>query len=94
MYEVRVFRGTQEVTGAGTPFTTALDLEAALSTHDLLARHLYAAVARAGGKPQVEAHLYHLEIRATDSQGRGRGNTLFRFALPVDPQVFRAEWTR
>lgn len=82
-FELRVLRGGRPVEGA--TFVAVLDLTDILGTRDLLERHIYAVCDRVGER-RDRAHLFVLEVRETDSDGKGTGEVLHRVALPVEPQ--------
>ncbi len=83
-FELRVIRAGRQVDTA--TFVAVLDLRDVIGTPDLLERHIYAVAAR-DGRGRAEAHLFVLEVRDTNDQGKGHGDLLFRAALPIDPEV-------
>lgn len=64
------------------PFLSSVDLEDGTATADTLNRHLLGAVLRANAHRR-DAHRFHLEFRAIDGDGKGRGPVLFRWAMPA-----------
>lgn len=82
-FELRVIRQGREVRDA--VYVAVLDLDDVEGTRDLLERHILAAAERAGERHQ--AYLFTLDVRATDREGRGHGEPIFRVALPVAPEV-------
>lgn len=84
LYELRFYREGRPVTSL-PPILYPLDLSDVETTRDLLKRHLLGAVERSGAH-QAEAHLFHLEAHATQD-GRGYGDPVFRFALPINPEA-------
>ncbi|MER7166746.1 hypothetical protein ABT336_11880 [Micromonospora sp. NPDC000207] len=64
-------------------FLDGLDLDDADGTNDTLDRHVLGAALRAGANRR-EIHQFHLELRAIDGDGKGRGPVLFRWVPPAD----------
>ncbi|MER7331731.1 MULTISPECIES: hypothetical protein [unclassified Micromonospora] len=81
IYELRVFKDGREVRGM-EPFLTSVDLADGDATADTLNRHLLGSALRAGAH-RSEAHRFHLEFRDIDTDGKGRGPVLFRWAMPA-----------
>lgn len=89
IYEIKVFRDGRELRDSDiNPFLTGLDLTDAEVTADLLNRHLHGAARRSGAR-QDEIHLFHMEIRDVNHEGRGMGRPLFRWVLPAAPEEER-----
>jgi hypothetical protein len=86
LYELRVFRSGREVRDSA--YVTVLDTADVLGTRDLLDRHVEGCAARAGAR-RLEVHEFLLEVRNVDHGGKGFGDPLFRWALPMDPEARR-----
>lgn len=85
IYEIKVFREGRELRDSDiNPFLTGLDLSEreAEKTADLLNRHLLGAVRRSGAR-RDDVHLFHMEVRDINHEGKGAGRPLFRWVLPV-----------
>ncbi|QKW15409.1 hypothetical protein [Verrucosispora sp. NA02020] len=85
IYEINVFHNGRPVRDIN-PFLTAIDLEDGDKTGDTLNRHLLGAVLRSGSRRNT-AHEFHLEVRDIDSDGKGRGPVLWRWAMPAEQDI-------
>ncbi|GGM27443.1 hypothetical protein GCM10011608_10260 [Micromonospora sonchi] len=81
IYEINVFHNGRPVRDIN-PFLTAIDLDDASETKRDLNRHLLGAVLRSGARRDL-AHEFHLEVRDIDTDGKGRGPVLWRWAMPA-----------
>jgi hypothetical protein len=80
-HEIRTVKQGRDVHQA-PPYLYRIDIDDQAATADLLARHIYAVVDRAGDDRR-NAHLYELRVHKVDGRQQGYGEPVFRFALPV-----------
>lgn len=81
IYEIRVLKDGREVRDMPA-FLDSIDLDDGDRTRDTLNRHVLGAALRAGAHRR-EIHRFHLEFRAIDGDGKGRGPVMFRHVPPA-----------
>ncbi len=82
IYEINVFQNGRPLRDIN-PYLTAIDLEDGENTGKELNRHLLGAVLRSGTS-RSRAHEFHIEARDIDTDGKGRGPVLWRWAAPAE----------
>lgn len=82
LYELKIFKEMREVRGL-EPILAVLDLSDLDETERLMTAHLEGAAERAGER-RDRAHLFSLEAREAEDDGRAWGDPKFRWALPLD----------
>lgn len=85
IYEINVFHNGRPIRDVN-PYLTAIDLADGDTTGTTLNRHLLGAVLRTGSRRSL-AHEFHLEVRDTDTDGKGRGPVLWRWVMPAEQGI-------